>query len=80
MANVGKLTTTLFHQAAGHPARAIRRRRQKAWTLQMRSHLGKSAHCSGFASSDSKLISAAEPAGYDGVREVAWRWAERSET
>jgi predicted nucleic-acid-binding protein len=33
-------------------------------------HLGKSAHCSGFASFDSKLVKAAKAAGYHGAREV----------
>jgi predicted nucleic-acid-binding protein len=33
-------------------------------------HLGKSAHCSGLASFDSKLVKAAKAAGYDGVREI----------
>jgi predicted nucleic-acid-binding protein len=33
-------------------------------------HLGKSAHCSGFASVDSKLVKAAKAAGYAGVREI----------
>lgn len=32
-------------------------------------HLGRSAHCNGFASFDRKLVKAATTAGYEGVRE-----------
>lgn len=33
-------------------------------------HLGKSAHCVGFASFDRKFVTAAQAAGYDGVQEA----------
>lgn len=33
-------------------------------------HLGRSAHCEGFASFDRKFVKAAQAAGYPGVREV----------
>lgn len=33
-------------------------------------HLGKSAHCEGFASFDRKLVRAARAAGYAGIREA----------
>ncbi|WP_442579511.1 type II toxin-antitoxin system VapC family toxin [Mesorhizobium sp. ASY16-5R] len=33
-------------------------------------HLGKSAHCTGFATFDRKFVRAAKAAGYDGVREA----------
>lgn len=33
-------------------------------------HLGRSAHCEGFASFDRKLVKAAKAAGYEGAREA----------
>lgn len=33
-------------------------------------HLGKSAHCVGFATFDRKFVTAAQAAGYDGVQEA----------
>lgn len=33
-------------------------------------HLGKSAICAGFATSDRKLVTAARAAGYEGVRKA----------